>query len=544
MSYSIVSILALILNQIINWHYFQNVRHLTKEQRAEKPALVHYSRFLNASNCYFVADILWGILYEHHDIDGLFPVLYFDCVLYFFFMFLSMLTWFRYLVAYLNKRGLKSKLLLYAVWAMFSLGILYLLINYFRPFIFSFDAEHAYVAESGRHIAFILQIALYMVTSTYMFYIAHRSNGAEKVRYVAVGLTCLVMELFQIFQILDPKYPAYATGLMIGICVIHSFVEAGEMKKNATFTRIAESLAANYDVIYYVDAKDSDYVSYECRNIYGKLDVQASGDDFFADNQKEIPNIVHKSDLEPVLEFIDRDHVISTLRDRKSCSLEYRIMAGPKVHYVRMTIRKTVDDTHFIIGIENIDDEVKKEKQHLRALNTEKELARRDNLTGVKNKTAYNEMEKSVQEGIDSGMKGLSFALVVCDSNNLKKTNDTLGHVAGDEYLRQSAMLLCDVFDHSPVFRVGGDEFAVYLHGKDYSNRVELMKQLRDQVEENLRAKEGPVLASGMAEFVRGTDSTVSGIFDRADHEMYEDKQRLKNEENALDDPDQYSSKK
>ena len=43
-----------------------------------------------------------------------------------------------------------------------------------------------------------------------------------------------------------------------------------------------------------------------------------------------------------------------------------------------MTIRKTVDDTHFIIGIENIDDEVKKEKQHLRALNTEKELARRD----------------------------------------------------------------------------------------------------------------------------------------------------------------------
>ena len=54
--------------------------------------------------------------------------------------------------------------------------------------------------------------------------------------------------------------------------------------------------------------------------------------------------------------------------------------------------------SYSIIGIENIDDEVKKEKQHLRALNTEKELARRDDLTGVKNKTAYNEMETSVQE--------------------------------------------------------------------------------------------------------------------------------------------------
>ena len=31
----------------------------------------------------------------------------------------------------------------------------------------------------------------------------------------------------------------------------------------------------------------------------------------------------------------------------------------------------------------------------------------------------------------------------------------------------------------------------------------------------------------------------VSGVFDRADHEMYKDKQRLKNEENALDNPDQ-----
>ncbi len=269
-------------------------------------------------------------------------------------------------------------------------------------------------------------------------------------------------------------------------------------------------------------------------NIYGKLDVEVSGDDFFADTRKNIPDIIHKNDIDIVLEFIDRDHVISTLKDHKSCSIDYRIMTGPRTHYVRMTIRKTVDGTHFIIGIENIDDEVKKEKQHLKALNTEKELARRDDLTGVKNKTAYNEMEKSVQEGIDSGMKGLSFALVVCDSNNLKKINDTMGHVAGDEYLRQSAMLLCDIFDHSPVFRVGGDEFAVYLHGKDYSDRVELMKQLREQVGENLRAKEGPVLASGMAEYIPGTDSTVSGIFDRADHEMYKDKQRLKNEESAL----------
>ena len=38
-----------------------------------------------------------------------------------------------------------------------------------------------------------------------------------------------------------------------------------------------------------------------------------------------------------------------------------------------------------------------------------------------------------------------------------------------DEYIKKSAKLLCDIFDHSPVFRVGGDEFVVFLRGDDYS---------------------------------------------------------------------------
>ena len=39
------------------------------------------------------------------------------------------------------------------------------------------------------------------------------------------------MELFLVLQILDPKYPSYGMGLIIGIGVIHSFVQAGEKKE-------------------------------------------------------------------------------------------------------------------------------------------------------------------------------------------------------------------------------------------------------------------------------------------------------------------------
>ncbi|MBR6239052.1 MAG: GGDEF domain-containing protein [Lachnospiraceae bacterium] len=669
MSYSVISIFALILNLIISHEAFRNIRIRSDEQKKERKAAVRFSYFIISADCYFVADIAWGLLYENHHIDALYPILYTDCILYFFFMFLTMLTWMRYIVAYLDKRGRRSKMLLYGVWSMFTLGLVYLIINYFYPFIFSFNEAHEYVTESGRHIAFILQILLYMVTSTYMLHISRKSIGGERNRYIEVGLTCLVMELFLIIQILDPKYPSYAMGLMIGICVIHTFVEAGELKekeivdhialglagdyeamyyidiesgafrefstsqeyasmnvpvagkdfyaetmsnidryvhpddrefarslysketmlnnlegrnsysykyrimvggfpryfrftlmrahddrhfvlcekdiddevvaenirlenqkKHVTFSRIAESLATNYDVIYYVDAQDSSFVSYECNNIYGKLNMQESGNDFFDVAQIDIRNVVHKNDQDVALEFINRDHFASAFKRHKSCSIDYRIMQGRKVHYVRMTARMTTDGTHYIIGIENIDDEIKKEKQHLKALNTEKELARRDELTGVRNKTAYKELEKSVQENIDNGMDYLPFALVVCDANNLKKINDSEGHVAGDEYIKESAKLLCEIFDHSPVFRVGGDEFVVFLRGSDYSNREELMLGLHSQVLENMQSGSGPILASGIAEYNPETDSFVSEIFDRADREMYDNKQMLKKE--------------
>ena len=667
MFYAIISLLALILNLIINRDSLNNLRGRPAESISDQKVTFRYNTFLIVSNCYFISDIGWGLLYENRQIDALFPFLYLDCLLYFFFMFLTMLTWIRFIVAYLDRHDLKSKALLRSVWVFFILAIVYLIINSFHPFIFSFNEEHEYIVEPGRHIAFILQIALYLVTSTYLLFIAHRSISGEKARYRAVGLTCLVMDIFLLFQIFDDTYPSYAFGLIIGICVIHSYVEAGErkekeiydniatrlaenyeeiyyinietgafeefsksdiyasmevpvegrdfyeetrlnveryvhpddrefarnihtketmlkvlenkesysfkyrllingkqrhflftmmrapdgkhfiisekdiddeinaenirlenQKKQVTFTQIAEILAVNYDVIYYVDIKDSSYISYECRNIYGEVEVQRAGSDFFADSNLDITNIVHKNDRDSVLDFVNKEHLACTLMNQKSCHYDYRIVAFQKTHYVRMTVQKTSDESHYIIGIENINDEVKKEKQHLKALNTEKELARRDELTGVKNKTAYTELEKSVQANIDNGMDYLPFGLVVCDTNDLKKINDSKGHVAGDEYIKESAKLLCNIFDHSPVFRVGGDEFVVFLRGDDYTNRESLLKSLQDQVWENQKAKAGPILASGMAIFTPEKDNLITEIFDRADKAMYKNKRELK----------------
>ena len=220
--------------------------------------------------------------------------------------------------------------------------------------------------------------------------------------------------------------------------------------------------------------------------------------------------------------------MISTMENRKDFNINYRMTVSGKTQYTRMTVRKSSDKSHFIIGIENVDDEIKKEKQHLKELKSEKELARRDDLTGVKNKTAYKELAASLQANLDNGIECPAFAIVLCDSNNLKFINDTKGHAAGDEYIRASSHLLCNIFVHSPVFRVGGDEFVVFLRGSDYQARQDLMNKLRNQILENNKTGSGVILASGIAEYNPESDHLVSDILDRADKEMYENKKQLK----------------
>ena len=55
----------------------------------------------------------------------------------------------------------------------------------------------------------------------------------------------------------------------------------------------------------------------------------------------------------------------------------------------------------------------------------------------------------------------------MCDVNDLKRFNDTRGHSFGDEMLRRSCRMICEIFKNSQVYRNGGDEFVVVLTGED-----------------------------------------------------------------------------
>ena len=165
---------------------------------------------------------------------------------------------------------------------------------------------------------------------------------------------------------------------------------------------------------------------------------------------------------------------------------------------------------------------------YVRELASEREFARKDELTGVKNKNAYREFEESLQKKIDAGTALSPFALIVCDINNLKIINDTEGHKVGDEYIIEASKLICDTFTHSPVYRIGGDEFVVVLNAGDYINREKLLKQMRAVVIRNIGKKEGVVIATGLVDYDSVNDKKLSDVFERADAKMYENKKFLK----------------
>lgn len=667
MLYSIAGIWALIINLILNWRLLRDAEFFNRKQDRKSRVNSRYSYFLLAASCYFISDLAWGILYENHSMPELHRVIYALTVVYFVLILLTMLTWIRYGVAYIDMAGRGGGALVHVAWAIFVLGVISVIFNFYNNYIFSFNADFEYVAESCRYLAFAIQIGFHVIVSVYMLFATYKMAGRQKLRCFAVALTSIVLCAFLVIQIAFAMFPSYSMGLIIAICIIHSFVEAGEkreieihehisavmaesyeaiyyveistgeyltfsknsnnrldnfpssgrdffraaqehiektvypedreyaesvcrkefilrnleerntfifkyrvitggeprfcaftvmldnngrylvifvrdieddlieenrqrenMKLQVTFGQIAESLASNYDEIYYVDVENSSYVRYQVNNIFGQLEISQSGDDFFGECMVNIPKIIHRQDRDKVSDFIRLENLTEVLENYKSDSIDYRIVVSGESRYVRLTARKTSDGTHFIIGVENVDEEIEREKRHIKALRSEHELARKDELTGVKNNTAFKELMDAVQDNIDKGLDYLPFALVVCDTNDLKKINDTLGHVAGDEYIKASSQILCDLFVHSPVFRIGGDEFVVFLRGSDYTAREELMHSLREQILENQKSGIGPILASGMAEYEYENDSDVTEVFDRADREMYANKKNLK----------------
>ncbi len=160
------------------------------------------------------------------------------------------------------------------------------------------------------------------------------------------------------------------------------------------------------------------------------------------------------------------------------------------------------------------------------------ELANKDALTGVRNKTSYDYNVSKIDKQIDVGSNP-EFGIVMIDLNDLKVINDLYGHNAGDIALMKLASLVCGVFARSPVFRVGGDEFVVIIQNTDYQQITKLEKEFSSKIaglqsDQYLRDFEKISAAIGYAKYDSNIDKSVQDVFNRADEAMYVRKREMK----------------
>ena len=169
------------------------------------------------------------------------------------------------------------------------------------------------------------------------------------------------------------------------------------------------------------------------------------------------------------------------------------------------------------------------------------DLAYADALTSLHNKGAFDICIRKMESQLSAPDSSLEFAICIFDCNDLKKVNDQNGHDKGDIYIKEAAAIICDVFSHSPVFRIGGDEFAAVLIDHDFKKRDELI-DLFDSACAGKRTSdvswEQVDIARGIAVYDPNEDDSVSDVVRRADKLMYENKwmvksQRKKNQNNG-----------
>ena len=173
-----------------------------------------------------------------------------------------------------------------------------------------------------------------------------------------------------------------------------------------------------------------------------------------------------------------------------------------------------------------MEEALRRELEQKEKLQSAMKMAYTDPLTGVKSKNAFVEAEEQMNQRIAEGSVS-EFSIVIFDLNDLKQINDSFGHESGDVYIRDACKLICSCFKHSPIFRVGGDEFIALLEGEDYSNQDDLLKKFESQNLQNMK-QDRLVVAYGCSRYDPLRDKNVQSVSERADKNMYLKKKELK----------------
>ncbi len=287
---------------------------------------------------------------------------------------------------------------------------------------------------------------------------------------------------------------------------------------------IVETLSRDYYNIFKINPKTGDVVILKLDG-YVTKGMEGAGEKIYPYDvlyKQYVKDRVYSEDQEWMYDAISLATINKKLEANSEYVSSYRVMDKGEVHYYQFTyilINANIPNSDMLAGFKNVDDIVEsaKERQNLEI------LASTDIMTGILNRGSG---ERRVIDAMANDKTGM---LCIMDVDKFKDINDDLGHSVGDKALRGIADVLKLTFrDEDIIFRLGGDEYAVYVMNLD---NEEGGRAVMDRVFKEIAGMDIPELkgreicvSAGAVFYKQGEKRSFEDLYKLADSGVYESK--------------------
>ncbi len=320
------------------------------------------------------------------------------------------------------------------------------------------------------------------------------------------------------YRLDKPEGPVYVhmKAIHIGSAGNHIIIGVSnvdaQMKQQETLERLQEeniaysrmtALAGDYLFFYTVDPETGNYYEYSAAKKAESLGAAKEGDDFFIDTIIRGDKVIYPEDKEMFHENFNRQIVMEKVKNNEIYSLTYRLLIDGEPKYVNLRAAMVTEKgaEKLIFGLNDVDDQVKRDQEYAHNLSAARNRANIDSQTGVKNEQAFEDMKEQLDHLIKT-QSAPPFSVAFIDEDLSEK--DGVSDEERIALIRQGCMVICKIYRHSPVYRLGETKFAVISRGDDYEQIDALMEKLEaSNLEE--QNKDTP-LSARMAKY-QGEDS-------------------------------------
>lgn len=146
-------------------------------------------------------------------------------------------------------------------------------------------------------------------------------------------------------------------------CAIVVLGVTDDKTKDITYADVANSLSADYIHLYYVDIVSDEFDEYTPDASGEDLSVERHGEDFFNACSRDALKYLYKDDIDRFVASFKKENIMNTIEEQGSYTINFRLLINGEPNYVSMkAIKRSRDDSHIIIGVSNVNTQMKQQE--------------------------------------------------------------------------------------------------------------------------------------------------------------------------------------